>query len=146
MVFSKTFGYSVRSILYMALLHDNKPTVSIDEIAEKLAVPRHFLGKVMKRLVKAKILDSKRGANGGYSLNNDTLDTALATLAELTGETGQFNSCVLRLRQCSSQNPCPLHHHAELLKKKWQELMATTTIRELLKKDQEGFINSLSTQ
>ena len=52
MIFSKTFGYALRSVLYLAMLHEDKDRIQLDEIAVQLSVPRHFLGNVMKKLVK----------------------------------------------------------------------------------------------
>jgi Rrf2 family transcriptional regulator, iron-sulfur cluster assembly transcription factor len=142
MIFSKTFGYSIRGILYVASINECKSRIPIDEIAEQLGVPRHFLSKVMKRLVKAGILDSKKGPAGGFCLNPMTLQTRLIRLVEITGETGQFNSCVISLRQCSSRNPCPLHYKAEGIKKQWLDLFTTTKIGDLLEKKPD-FITSL---
>ena len=43
MFLSKFFGYALRGILYVALMQDEKRKVQIDEIANKLSVPRHSL-------------------------------------------------------------------------------------------------------
>lgn len=144
MLFSKSFGYALRGVLYVAILSDSKPRIQLEEIAQKLSVPRHFLGKVMKGLVKEKILRSLKGPYGGFSLHENTIDTTLLKLAEVTGDTGLFESCVLRLRQCNAKNPCPMHKEAESLRKKWQDLLASTTIGDLLKKDQPDFIQSIA--
>lgn len=86
MIFSKSFGYALRGILYVALEEKQKKKVQLDEIAGKLGVPRYFLGKVMKRLVKEGILDSLKGPYGGFYLNENTLQTRLIQLVEITGK------------------------------------------------------------
>lgn len=144
MVFSKSFGYALRGILYLAMVKDEKEKVQLDEIAEKLAVPRHFLGKVMKNLVKEGVVTSMRGPNGGFSINESTMETPLQKLISITGEVEEFNPCVLRLRRCNRQNPCPLHRQIESLRFQWQTLLASTTIGDLLKKDQPDFIRSIA--
>jgi len=134
MVFSKSFGYALRGILYIALMSTRKPRVSLDEIAENLDVPRHFLGKVLKRLVKSGIISSTRGPSGGFSLNETTLSTPLTQIVEVSGDQKKLNACVLSLSICSSTNPCPLHKQAEILKREWNEVLADTTIADLLNK------------
>ncbi|HET7896419.1 MAG TPA: Rrf2 family transcriptional regulator, partial [Flavisolibacter sp.] len=62
-IFSKSFGYSLRGILFVALRETHTP-VQLDEMAESLGVPRHFMGKIMKQLVKQGILSSLKGPTG----------------------------------------------------------------------------------
>ncbi len=144
MIFSKTFGYALRGILYVAVKGENNGMIQLNEIAEKLGVPRHFLGKVMKRIVKEGILNSLKGPYGGFSVNEVTLQTSLIKLVEITGETDKFDSCVLRLRKCNSKNPCPVHHQVLSLKQQWHLLLAGTTVGELIKKDNPAFIRSIT--
>lgn len=134
MVFSKSFGYALRGILYVAEMGTRKSKVSLDEIAEKLDVPRHFLGKVLKRLVKSGIIDSARGPSGGFSLNETTLGTPISQIVEVSGDQKKLNACVLSLHTCSSANPCSLHKQAEILKREWNTVLAETTIADLLNK------------
>jgi DNA-binding IscR family transcriptional regulator len=53
MFLSKSFGYALRGILYIAVMQDEERKVQIEEIATKLSVPKHFLGKIMQQVVKA---------------------------------------------------------------------------------------------
>ena len=146
MVFSKSFGYAVRGLLYIALVNETKPKIQMEEIAERLALPRHFLGKVMKKLAKEGIINSTKGPHGGFSINESTLQTPLVKLIEITSEADQFDSCVLRMRKCNSKNPCPLHFQVEAMKNQWRSLVADTTVGDLLKNDNPAFLESISTK
>lgn len=145
MVFSKSFGYALRGILYIALMAENKSKIQLDEMAEKLAVPRFFLGKIMNRLVHDGILKSEKGHKGGFSINDQTMQVNLLRLVKVTGDTESFDSCALRLRKCNAANPCPLHYEIQTLKSQWQNLLTETTIEDLLKKDQPDFLKSIAT-
>ena len=145
MFFSKTFGYALRGILYVSLMQDEQRKVQIDEIAKKLSVPKHFLGKIMKELVKAGLLQSTKGPYGGFYLTEKTLTTPLLRLAEITGDVNQFDFCVLQLRTCNDINPCPLHDQADTIKEKLQNLFTKTTIADLMNEDKNRFIKSLAT-
>ena len=143
MFFSKTFGYAIRSILFLASLKKDQ-RVLLAEIASKLKVPRHFLAKVMKKLASEGLISSFKGPNGGFASNELTSGITLLKVASITGETAHFGSCVLRLRKCNARNPCPLHNQAQSLRDQWIELLCHTTINDLLEGRQQDFINSVT--
>lgn len=144
MILSKSFGYALRGILYIAKLQDEKRRIQIDEIAKKLSVPKHFLGKIMQQIVKEGLLRSTKGPYGGFSLTKDTLNTPLIKLAELTDGLDQFKMCVLKLKMCDGNNPCPLHNDMEQLKEKFLSVFNGTTIGDLVKDTSGDFIKSLA--
>jgi Rrf2 family protein len=143
MFFSKTFSYALRSVLYIAVAGENREKIQLDEIARKLAAPRHFLGKVMRRMAKEGIVSSVKGPHGGFYINKGTLDTTLLKLITVTGEAKQLDYCIMDMKKCNPQNPCPLHVKTESIQKQWSALLANTTIASLLSKDPD-FIRSLS--
>ena len=144
MFFSKSFGYALRSVLYVASTAENQGKIPLEKIAEGLNVPRHFLGKVMKRLVKEGILSSQKGPNGGFFINDRTLQVPLIQFIHLTGEDDHFRSCVLRLRNCDASRPCPMHSRAEKLRDQWEEVFSNTHVGDLLNKDQPDYLESIS--
>ncbi len=144
MIFSKSFGYALRGVLYIEMAGESKSMVQLDEIARELAIPRHFLGKVMKKLVKEGVVNSLKGPFGGFSINEKTKETSLLQLVDMTGEPEEFSSCVLRLRKCNAKNPCPMHHQIESLRQQWQTLLTSTTIGDLIRKDMPDFIKSIA--
>jgi Rrf2 family protein len=145
MVFSKSFGYALRGVLYIAVMNSDKKRVQLDEIAESLAVPRFFLGKIMRRMAQQGILDSGKGKHGGFSINEMTLQTPLMRLIEITGEKDELDACVLRLRKCNKTSPCPMHTATEPFRKQWNEMLQSTTLESLLKNSNHDFIRSIAT-
>ena len=144
MFFSKSFGYALRGVLYVALISDENRRVQVDEIAKKLAVPKHFLAKIMNRVVKEGVLDSTKGPFGGFSVNKETLSSPLIRLLSFTDGMGQFSTCVLKLRNCDKTNPCPLHFLMEKSRDDLLEKFSQTTIADLLKQDKKIFIGSIA--
>src|SRR6186713_2677856 len=133
MFLSKSFGYALRGILYIAVMQDENRKVQIDEIATKLSVPKHFLGKIMQQVVKAGLLKSTKGPYGGFSLAAETLVTPVIRLVEITDGMEQFSMCVLKLKYCTGLNPCPLHSEMEEIKKNYLNVFTTNTFEDLLK-------------
>lgn len=145
MFLSKSFGYALRGVLYVALIHKEGRKVQLDEMAEKLQVPRHFLAKIMKIMVKEGVLKSTKGPYGGFSLNDSTLKTRLIQLVKITDGVEQFNTCVLSLRKCNSQNPCPLHEQMLRLRDDMLAEFSAKSISELIDEGNPDFIKSIST-
>ena len=143
---SKSFGYALRGVLYVAVMNERKPRVQLDEIAATLGVPRHFLGKVMKKVVKEGILTSTKGPYGGFCVNENTLQTNLIKLVEISGDSVQLDTCVLRFKKCNELNPCPLHCEVELLRKKWLDLLTSITLSNLLEKNAPNLINRIMSE
>jgi Rrf2 family protein len=145
MVFSKSFGYALRGVLYVAMISEENRRVQVDEIASRLAVPKHFLAKIMNRVVKEGILDSTKGPYGGFSVNEETLLSPLIRLLAITDGMEQFNSCVLKLRICNKNSPCPVHYLMEQSRNDLLNNFSNTTIGDLMKQDKTLLIGSIST-
>jgi Rrf2 family transcriptional regulator, iron-sulfur cluster assembly transcription factor len=146
MFLSKSFGYALRGILYVTLTSGARQRILVDEIARELAVPKHFLSKVMKKTVKHGILNSSRGPNGGFFLSEKTLSTTLFELLQVTNTDASFDNCVLRFRKCNSNHTCPLHPRIETYRKDFFQIFTKTTIGDLLNANQSGLIRSISNQ
>ena len=127
------------------MMKERNGRVRLHEIAEELQVPRHFLGKIMKRLVKEDILCSVQGHQGGFSINEQTLGTSLIKVVRITEGPEKLGACALGMRKCDGSNPCPLHDHIEVLKQRWVSLLTDYTIGSLLQKDHQNFIKSIAT-
>ncbi len=143
MLYSKSFGYAVRGILFIAVNSKDNPRVRVDEMARQLAVPRHFLAKIMKKLVQNGILSSTKGPYGGISLNESTLSVSLFGLMTIINGTTQFDTCILRLGQCNPENPCPLHYKIAAYDLALNQVLTTTTIGELLNESRDDYLKSI---
>ena len=146
MIFSKSFGYALRGILYIAMMKDEKRFVQSEEVAEQLAVPRHFMSKILKMLVQQQLLVSSKGPSGGFALQEGALDVRLIDVVNMTDGLVTFSSCVLRVKECNAQNPCPLHDQMVDVKNRLLEIVTSRRIRDLLNDDRLNFINSISTE
>lgn len=144
MFLSKSFGYALRGILYIAVMRDEERKVQIEEIATKLAVPKHFLGKIMQQVVKAGLLKSTKGPYGGFSLAGETLTTPVIRLVEITDGLEQFSMCVLKLKYCNGLNPCPLHYEIEEVKRNYLNVFNKNTFGDLLKDSKSDLLKSLA--
>lgn len=145
MFFSKTFSYALRGILYIALVQNEKQRVQLEEIADKIGAPRHFMGKVLKQLVKENLLYSTKGPYGGFYLREDTLTTPVLKVVAITDGLDRFEACVLLFSECNAQNPCPMHKKVEGIKHELKKMVGVTTLGELLSNDKKRLLESIAT-
>lgn len=59
--------YAVAALYQLSLLGANE-RLNIKTLATKANAPEKFLGQILLELKKAKVLNSTKGANGGYAL------------------------------------------------------------------------------
>lgn len=135
---SKTCGYALRALVYLALKQGENRKVGIHELARELGVPQHFLGKIMQGVVRQGIVGSAKGPNGGFFANDRTLATPLMDVVEVIDGLGLFRRCFLGLPECSGTNPCPLHHHVVDYRTSLSETLKTLTVRDMMAQVEEG--------
>lgn len=133
MLFSKSFGYAVRSMLYLAQKSDDPRNIQVEELADKLDAPQHFLAKILKILVKSDLLLSYKGPNGGFHINRNTLKTPLIDILEITDSREALDQCALQWKQCNANKPCPIHHLITPVKNELIALCKKTTLGDLMK-------------
>ncbi len=127
---SKTAEYGVRTVLYIAL---NQPKrMRAVDIAKNLKIPYHFLGKVIQKLVKAGILHSRRGKNGGIVLKKSPEKIKLLDIVIALDGEELLKNCVFGLPNCSDKNPCSVHSYWKNIREEIKLMLSEKTVAELL--------------
>jgi Rrf2 family protein len=78
---TQTSEIAIKSLIYLGL-KSNKSPIPPYEIAEKMGCSSSYLAKVMGQLVKAGILRSYRGPQGGMTLAKEPEDINLLEIVE----------------------------------------------------------------
>ena len=73
--------YAILAAVDLALHNGNTP-IQAKSIARRQAIPPRFLEHVLNSLKKAGLVESQRGAQGGYVLNRMPSDISLAEIVE----------------------------------------------------------------
>src|SRR3954469_4257886 len=85
MMFSTKAEYGVRVMVALAR-RDGEAPISLAEIADDDGLPLAYLEHLVARLRKAELVDSRRGARGGYLLARPAADITMAeVVAALEG-------------------------------------------------------------
>ncbi len=127
-VFSKTCEYAIRAVLFIAHKTASGGRVGIKEISGGIDSPEPFLAKILQDLSRKGLVQSAKGPNGGFYLDDHALKRPLTDIVEAIDGNGLFTGCALGLKQCSEINPCPLHGQFKAIRSEIHQLLATTEI------------------
>ena len=107
-MFSKKCEYGLQAVLYLAANID-KEVIPAEEIANKLAIPKEFVSKILQSLTESGIVNSRKGKSGGFSMAKDPKKVKLIDVVAAIDGLSMFSSCVIGFPNCDVDNPCPLH-------------------------------------
>lgn len=79
---SKKAEYAIRAVITIARHANNNP-LQISEISKKESIPIKFLEQILLTLKNNGILNSKRGANGGYLLAKSKDDISIGMILDI---------------------------------------------------------------
>jgi len=128
---SREVDYAIRIVLGVAA---GKGTlVSAAEIAEKMHIPYRFLRKISLALVKAGILQSRRGSGGGLIMAKDPAHLTLLEVIQVISAKGTgINLCLREEDVCPLTPVCRLHPRLEEIQAMLDAKFASIKICELL--------------
>jgi Rrf2 family transcriptional regulator, iron-sulfur cluster assembly transcription factor len=129
-IFSRQCEYALQAVLYLALKPHAEKT-SIKELAKKLDIPYHFLGKILQDLTRKGLLKSLKGPTGGFSLGMPTKDITLFHIIEAIDGVDFTKNCVLGFSECSGKNPCAVHDQWGALRDKIYSMLVDKNIEVL---------------
>ncbi|SFV64426.1 Rrf2 family transcriptional regulator [hydrothermal vent metagenome] len=108
MQLSNTSQYAIRMLTYMADRKDSS-LINAVELSETLQIPYKFLTKIMTALVKAELVISIRGREGGYSLSKKSSDIKVDDILNIFHDSIQDEQCLLGIGFCNGMCKCALH-------------------------------------
>lgn len=132
MILSKSAVYAVRATILLAEEVGDEP-VRVDDIAERLDVPRNYLSKILHVLAREGILDSTRGPRGGFRLTRDAHALRLSDVVRHFDEVPDGATCLLGRERCLESDPCPAHARWKDVGAALRSFLETTSLADLAK-------------
>lgn len=129
-MFSKACEYAIRAMLFIAQKSKPGNNIGIKEISKGIDAPEHFLAKILQELSRKGIVQSIKGPNGGFYLDDSAKKNNLADIVKSVDGDNLFTGCGLGLKICSEKNPCPLHDEFKIIRKKIYNMLESTTVGE----------------
>lgn len=130
-MFSQATKYAIKSVIYVwtKSLEDRK--VGAKEIGTEIDAPEAFTAKILQTLVRAKIIGSQKGPNGGFYTDESHTKVTLKDVVKAIDGDQLFTGCSLGLPKCSENTPCPLHFEVVKLRKQIDHMLTSKSIKVL---------------
>ncbi|GGD59940.1 RrF2 family transcriptional regulator [Paenibacillus nasutitermitis] len=94
MKYSQATDYALHAMLYLISAAPDKP-VGVQLLAGRLGVSQTYLSKMMTKLVKAGLIQSAPGANGGYRLRRKQDEISFLDVIHAIEGTASLFECSL---------------------------------------------------
>lgn len=105
---SKMTDYSVIVIIYMAD-YQNK-LLNAPDISQGTGLTTPTVAKILKSLSRSTLLQSQRGAHGGYRLTKALAEISVADVIEIMeGQIALVNCVEYSETSCDLENDCPIN-------------------------------------
>ena len=108
MKLNNTSQYAIRILAYIAD-HKEKNLLSATELSNELIIPYKFLTKIMTELVKADLVESIRGREGGFKLKKNAADIKVDDILNIFNDSIKDEECILGIGFCNGMCKCALH-------------------------------------
>jgi Rrf2 family protein len=121
-------------MVYVQLKNWEQKRPGVGEIAREIEAPEAYSAKILQILTKHGLLDSMKGRGGGFFFKeNESRHTLYDVIHVMEGD-GCFHKCGFGLKNCSNDNPCPLHDKYTMIRDGFYGIVRTETIRSLAEK------------
>lgn len=120
-------------MIYIAQQSNDKKRASLVEIAEQINSPAPFTAKILQQLSKKDLIKSNKGPNGGFEIEVHKLDSIkLSDIVNVLDGNSIYEGCGLGLKECSEEQPCPLHFKFVEIREELKNMLAQTSLLNLL--------------
>ncbi len=138
-MFSKACEYAIKAAIYIAQQSQQQRTVNVKDVSVSIDAPVAFTAKILQLLCRGGILQSVRGKQGGFFFDPEKQKQhRIFDVVHLIDGDGLFFKCGLGLKNCSSDNPCPVHYDFKVVRDKLFEMTHKHTFHDLATKTENG--------
>ncbi len=135
---TKGSEYAIRALLYIQLQNWKEKRPGVIEIAREIEAPEAYTAKILHLLTSRDFLGSMKGRGGGFFYNDIQPERNLYDIiVHLEGDR-LFTNCGIGLKNCSDQDPCPLHNEFAKVRNELMKLFKNESIRSLAEKIRDG--------
>lgn len=105
MKYSKATNYALHTMVYLALTPKGKST-GVEQLAKVQKLSPTYLSKNLTKLVKAGLIESTPGVNGGYRIVSQSYNVSFLDVVHAIEGNTQLFSCSLAHGELDRNNDC----------------------------------------
>jgi Rrf2 family protein len=101
------------------------------EIAARIRAPKNYLGKLLRQLARAGLVEGRKGSNGGFRLARDWGNISLYDVLEPIEHVSRIKGCILGRAQCTQREHCALHEGWSRVRNEYLGFLRSTKLSEV---------------
>ena len=131
-MFSKACEYGIKAAIFIAINSYENKRVSPKAISKEINSPHAFTAKILQDLVRHNIVQSIKGAHGGFELDKVNISSIkLSHIVKAIDGDKIYNGCGLGLEICDENHPCPVHGKFKNVRDELKHMLDNTSLEEL---------------
>ena len=131
-MFSKACEYGIKAAIFIATKSYEGKRVSPKEISAEIDSPQAFTAKILQALVKHNIINSVKGAYGGFEIDKKNISNLkLSQIVNAIDGDSIYSGCGLGLEKCDENHPCPVHDKFKGVRDELKHMLEETNLEEL---------------
>ena len=127
---TKKADYGLMAMKHLAE-HGPEGACSAKEVADAYGIPQEALAKILQRLVKAGLLRSQHGMNGGYSLARDAGSISAFEVIRAIDGPLFITSCVTVRGECDQSDRCTIREPLRRVNESIEQVLRRIKISEM---------------
>jgi Rrf2 family protein len=100
-------------------------------IARQIHAPSNYLGKLLRQLARAGIVEGRKGSNGGFRLAGQTPSLSLFDALRPIEHFDRYKMCLLGRPKCRGSDPCLLHEGWSRVRDQYMDYLKATTLADI---------------
>ncbi len=122
------------ALLSLDTISKSDKPIGAELLANQLNIPKSFLAKILQNLAKEKILESKKGAHGGFFLAKDLSEITLySVVMSAEGKAPAVLDCTQYIDTCPSGTigTCSISPFLHRFQKKIDDFLINLTLKDI---------------
>lgn len=120
------------ALILLSHLATHQLPISAQELASIYHLPQPMVANILKLLASTKIIESKRGQQGGYCLRRDPQTLSIAEIIGVTDHNFNLVECAEEDCTCKIMQWCPTQTPLIALHKKIETFMQSLTLSQIV--------------
>ncbi|MEK6676556.1 MAG: Rrf2 family transcriptional regulator [Planctomycetota bacterium] len=128
---TRTSEYALQAMIYL-VKHEDRWPLQTSQIAKDTGIPQKYLGFVLGDLVRAGVLDARRGRGGGFRMTKSPKATLLMDiLAPFESTLSNRRPCPFGNTICSDDHPCGGHFRWKKVRESFHGFLLQTSVHDI---------------
>jgi Rrf2 family protein len=134
---TKKADYGLMAMKHLAE-HADQGAFSAKDVAEAYGIPPEALAKILQKLVKAGLLHSQHGMNGGYTLAREAGSISAFEVIRAIDGPLFITSCISVRGECGQSDRCTIREPLRRVNQSIEDVLKGITISEMREAPETG--------